>query len=160
MIAEYGGLSAVMPVYATVFLIITMSSIGLPALNGFIGEFTILVGRLRAQPGGGRVLAALGIVLGAAYMLWLYQRVFFGPLDQPGEPAACRTSTAASSLYLVPLVVLCFWIGLYPQARSSDVLEKPVELRGRETVDPARTPQAGGRRRLARRRRHAAAAGE
>ncbi len=107
LIAEYGGLSAVMPLYATIFLIITMSSIGLPTLNGFIGEFTILVGAFQRvwwwAPAGG-----LGIVLGAAYMLWMYQRVFFGPLtnpenkelkdlDGPRDPLSrCRWSSSAS----------------------------------------------------------------
>src|SRR5437773_994998 len=100
MISEYGGLSKQMPVYATLFMIITMSSIGLPTLNGFIGEFTILVGAFRIPNdyalnlypwlGGVRlggmfwaVCGALGIVLGAAYMLWLYQRTMFGKLDNP-----------------------------------------------------------------------------
>ncbi|HET9262037.1 MAG TPA: NADH-quinone oxidoreductase subunit M, partial [Vicinamibacterales bacterium] len=81
-IAEYGGLSKVMPVFAAVFMIMTMSSIGLPALNGFIGEFTILVGAF-ARSWWWAALAVIGIVLGAAYMLWMYQRVFFGPLDNP-----------------------------------------------------------------------------
>ena len=87
MIADFGGLGAVMPRYATVFLIITLSSIGLPALNGFVGEFTILVGAFDRQ-WWWAFWAVLGIVLGAAYMLWLYQRVFFGPLDPRGEPGA------------------------------------------------------------------------
>src|SRR6202035_582906 len=80
LIAEFGGLSAVMPLYATLFLVITMSSIGLPGLNGFVGEFTILLGAFNRQ-WWWALVGALGIVLGAAYMLWMFQRVFFGPLD-------------------------------------------------------------------------------
>src|SRR5689334_5829792 len=105
MIAEYGGLSAVMPLYATIFLIITMSSIGLPALNGFVGEFTILVGAFN-QTWWWALLAALGIVLGAAYMLWLFQRVFFGPLTN-SENRNLQDLNKRELAYLLPLVLLC-----------------------------------------------------
>ena len=81
MIAEYGGLSKTMPVYATVFMIMTLSSIGLPGLNGFIGEFAILQGAFQAAPWLA-VLATTGIILGAAYMLWLLQRAMFGPVRE------------------------------------------------------------------------------
>ncbi|HEX6863850.1 MAG TPA: NADH-quinone oxidoreductase subunit M, partial [Thermoanaerobaculia bacterium] len=124
MIAEYGGISAVMPVYATIFLIITMSSIGLPALNGFVGEFTILVGAFN-RVWWWAVFAALGIVLGAAYMLWLFQRVFFGPLTNP-ENRNLQDLNKRELLYLMPLVLLCFWIGLYPKPFFR-ILEKSVD---------------------------------
>ena len=115
-----------------------MSSIGLPALNGFVGEFTILVGAFNRN-WSGRSSRALGIVLGAAYMLWLYQRVFFGPLDNPEnqEPAGPEPPRA---LYLVPLVLLCFWIGLYPRP-FFEILEKPVEYVV-QRVDPSLVPEA------------------
>jgi len=140
LISEYGGLSSVMPVYATIFLIITMSSIGLPTLNGFIGEFTILVGAFN-RVWWWALIAALGIVLGAAYMLWMYQRVFFGPLnnskneglaDLNGRELAC----------LLPLVFLCFWIGLYPKP-FFDILEKPVDYVVTK-VDPTFAHAEGG----------------
>src|SRR5213594_1461681 len=140
MIAEYGGLSGRMPIYATLFMIITMSSIGLPALNGFIGEFTILVGafRIPAEYGftlpwlgglhiGGMfwaVCGALGIVLGAAYMLWLYQRTMFGKLDNP-ENAKLSDLNLREIMTLAPIVVCCFWIGLYPKP-FFHILSKPV----------------------------------
>ncbi len=142
MIAEYGGLSAVMPRYATIFLIITMASIGLPTLNGFVGEFTILVGAFDRN-WVWALLAAVGIVLGAAYMLWMYQRVFFGPLANPENknlPDLDRRELA----YLLPLVVLCFWIGLYPKP-FFDVMAKPVEQIV-QVVDPAYREAVAGAR--------------
>jgi NADH-quinone oxidoreductase subunit M len=113
MIADYGGLSGVMPVYATLFMIILLASIGLPTLNGFIGEFTILQGAFLADWRWAAV-GALGIVLGAAYMLWLYQRVFFGEMKHE-ENKALEDLNVREILTLVPLIVLCFWIGLYPK---------------------------------------------
>jgi len=140
MISEYGGLSKQMPKFATLFMIVTMSSIGLPVLNGFIGEFTILAGAfdIPAEYGftlswlggvhiGGKfwvACAVLGIVLGAAYMLWLYQRTMFGRLDNP-ENAKLKDLDFREMATLVPLVVLCFWIGLYPKPFFR-ILDRPV----------------------------------
>jgi NADH-quinone oxidoreductase subunit M len=132
LISEYGGISSVMPIYATIFLIITMSSIGLPTLNGFVGEFTILVGAFQRTWWWG-LMAAIGIVLGAAYMLWMYQRVFFGPLTNP-ENKDLKDLTGREILYLAPLVVLCFWIGLYPRPFFR-ILEKPINYVAAK-VDP------------------------
>jgi NADH-quinone oxidoreductase subunit M len=112
MIADLGGISNVMPVYATLFMIVTLSSIGLPMLNGFIGEFLILVGAFKFNKlyAG---LAAIGIVLGAAYMLWLYQRAMFGKCENP-ENQVLKDLNAREIWTLVPIVVFCFWIGIYP----------------------------------------------
>jgi NADH-quinone oxidoreductase subunit M len=111
-ISEYGGLSKVMPVFATVFLIMTMSSIGLPALNGFIGEILILQGLFVANKMWAAV-AASGIVLGAAYMLWLYQRTMFGKIENPKNEHLPDLSLRELATF-VPLIILAFWIGLYP----------------------------------------------
>jgi NADH-quinone oxidoreductase subunit M len=111
-IAEYGGLSKVMPVFATVFLIMTLSSIGLPVLNGFIGELLILQGVYPVS----RVwtaVAASGIVLGAAYMLWLYQRTMFGRIERPENEAMPDLSRRELATF-APLIVLAVWIGVYP----------------------------------------------
>ncbi len=111
-IAEYGGLSKIMPVYAAVFLLMTMSSIGLPTLNGFIGEILILQGVFVVNKIWAAVAAA-GIVLGAAYMLWLYQRTMFGKIDNPKNERLPDLSLREFATF-APLIVLAVWIGLYP----------------------------------------------
>jgi NADH-quinone oxidoreductase subunit M len=111
-IAEYGGLSKVMPVFAAVFMIMTMSSIGLPALNGFIGELLILQGVFPVSKAWAAV-AVSGIVLGAAYMLWLYQRTMFGKIDNPANAGLKDLGVRELATFL-PLIGLAFWIGLYP----------------------------------------------
>jgi NADH-quinone oxidoreductase subunit M len=113
MISEYGGLAKVMPIYAMLFMVITMASIGLPTLNGFIGEFTILIGAFQHSTWWA-VFAATGIVLGAGYMLWLYQRVFFGEVTVEANKGL-KDANLREQWTLIPLIVLCFWIGLYPK---------------------------------------------
>jgi len=122
-IAQFGGLSTVMPIYATVFLIMTMSSIGLPLLNGFIGEFTIMMGALQSNIWWA-VAGGAGIVLGAAYMLWLYQRTMFGKNENPANQKLLDLNLRELAT-LVPLIIVAFWIGLYP-APFFKVLDKPV----------------------------------
>jgi len=111
-ISEYGGLSKVMPVYAAVFLIMTLSSIGLPALNGFIGEFLILQGVFVASKVWA-AFAASGVVLGAAYMLYLYQRTMFGKVENPKNERLLDLSHREFATF-APLLILAVWMGLYP----------------------------------------------
>jgi NADH-quinone oxidoreductase subunit M len=132
-IADYGGLARQMPMYATLFLIAALSSMGLPALNGFIGEFTILLGVANRNIWWA-VFAAIGIVLGAAYLLWLYQRVFWGPLDNPANRTV-RDLNRRELAMLVALSAVMVWIGIYPKP-IFEVIEKPVEYVVRK-VDPA-----------------------
>jgi NADH-quinone oxidoreductase subunit M len=111
-ISEYGGLSKVMPVYAAIFLVMTMSSIGLPTLNGFIGELLILQGAFVAN----KVWAAFagsGVVLGAAYMLYLYQRTMFGKIENPKNERLLDLSQREFATF-APLLVLAVWMGIYP----------------------------------------------
>src|SRR5438128_1044157 len=111
-ISEYGGLSKVMPVFAAIFLIMTMSSIGLPTLNGFIGEFLILQGVFVASKVWA-AFAASGIVLGAAYMLYLYQRTMFGRIENPKNVSLMDLNHREFATF-VPLIILAVWMGLYP----------------------------------------------
>jgi NADH-quinone oxidoreductase subunit M len=122
-ISEFGGLAHVMPVYATFTLIIFLASMGLPLLNGFIGEFLILQGAYSANPVWA-YWAVSGVVLGAAYLLWLYQRVFWGKITNP-ENQHLSDLSARELTTLVPLVALCFWIGIYPKPFLR-YLEKPL----------------------------------
>jgi NADH-quinone oxidoreductase subunit M len=124
MIADYGGLAKQMPMYATLFLIAALSSMGLPALNGFVGEFTILLGVANRNLWWA-VFAAIGIVLGAAYLLWLYQRVFWGPLDNPANRNLRDLNRRELGL-LVALTACMVWIGIYPKP-IFDMIDKPVE---------------------------------
>src|SRR5712691_10971283 len=123
-IADYGGLAKQMPMFATLFLIAALSSMGLPALNGFIGEFTILLGAANRNIWWA-VFAATGIVLGAAYLLWLYQRVFWGPLDNPANRNIRDLNRRELGL-LVALSACMVWIGIYPKP-IFDMIDKPVE---------------------------------
>jgi NADH-quinone oxidoreductase subunit M len=139
-IADYGGLAAKLPVLSFFMMVLTLSSIGLPGLNGFVGEFLILLGGIeRAWLGSAgaealplkiiSVLAVTGVVLGAWYMLWMYQRIFFGPLKEPKlsqHHAEVRDLSAREMSALVPLIVFIVWIGVYPRFfldRMSPTLE-------------------------------------
>jgi len=122
-ISEYGGISNVMPVYATITMIMFLSSMGLPLLNGFVGEFTILQGAFVAN-WKWAAWAAPGVVLAAAYLLWLYQRVFFGTVTNP-KNEKLHDLTPREMLTFAPLVICAFWIGLYPKP-FFQILETPV----------------------------------
>src|ERR1700737_4463557 len=122
-ISEYGGISNVMPVYATITMIMFLSSMGLPLLNGFVGEFTILQGTFMENWKWG-AWAVPGVVLAAAYLLWLYQRVFFGQVTNP-KNEKLHDLTPREVLTFVPLIIMAFWIGLYPKP-FFQILEQPV----------------------------------
>jgi NADH-quinone oxidoreductase subunit M len=113
MIADFGGLSKVMPVFAVIFMIVTLSSIGLPGTNGFVGEFLILLGAFRFKTAYG-VAAATGVILGAAYMLWMFQRVMFGEIKNP-ENMKLKDLNKREIAIMVPMVLLIFVMGIYPK---------------------------------------------
>jgi len=122
-VAEFGGLSHVMPGYAAVFLSMVMTAIGLPLLCVFISEFLSLRGAFEANPMWA-AWGALGIILNAGYMLWLYQRMFFGTIDNPKNEKLIDLSTR-EWIYMTPLVIMSLWIGVYPKAFLS-YIERPV----------------------------------
>lgn len=110
-IAAYGGLASTMPVFAGFFLLFTLAAVGLPGTNGFVGEFLILLGGFERAPWVS-VVSASGLILGAWYMLWLYQRIFFNEVKE--KMHGLLQLNLREILTLVPMVLLIFWIGLYP----------------------------------------------
>jgi len=136
LISEFGGLATPMPSFAALYLIITLSSLGMPLLNGFIGEFTILQGAFEVNRAWA-AWASLGIVLGAAYLLWLYQRVMFGNVTHEVNKTLPDLNFREYAV-LLPLVVIAFWMGIYPKPFFA-VIEKPVE-RIIEQVNPGFFP--------------------
>lgn len=118
---EFGGLWKVMPVYAVITLIVSLSSMGLPGLNGFVGEFTILLGAWGAGQAGGALgsvwfagLAAVGVILAAVYILYMFQKLFLGPVTNK-KNEGLKDLNLRELAIIVPLLVLIFWIGLYPK---------------------------------------------
>jgi NADH-quinone oxidoreductase subunit M len=114
LISEFGGLWAVIPAFSTLFLISVLSSVGLPGLNGFVGEFLILVGAFQVN----RTLAAFatsGIIFAAVYLLWMYQRVIFGEVTH-AENRTLRDLNAREWALMLPIMVFIVWIGVYPTA--------------------------------------------
>ncbi len=110
-LADFGGLAKTMPIYATLFMIITLSSIGLPGLNGFVGEFLVLLGTFQTHPIAS-IFAAMGVVLGAVYMLTMYRHVFFGP-ENPRWKDLPDVSPR-ELVTLLPLVALAVLLGVMP----------------------------------------------
>jgi NADH-quinone oxidoreductase subunit M len=124
LISDFGGLATPMPNFAAVYLIVSLSSLGMPLLNGFIGEFTILQGAFQVNKAWA-AWGSLGVVLGAAYLLWLYQRVMFGPVTQFANENLPDLNLREMAT-LIPLVFLAFWIGIYPKPFFA-LIDKPVE---------------------------------
>ena len=113
----FGGLWKVMPVYGALTLIVALSSMGLPGLNGFVGEFTILLGAFGSQAIGSpwyAGLAAVGVILAAIYILFMFQKMFLGPLDKD-ENKKLKDLNWREVVTLAPIIVFIFWIGLYPK---------------------------------------------
>jgi NADH-quinone oxidoreductase subunit M len=111
-ISEFGGIAEILPWFAAFFLIICLSSLGLPGLNGFIGEFLILLGAFRVHPKV-TALAATGVILAAVYLLWMYQRVMFGPVTNE-KNRGLRDLSPREFWTLVPVLLMILWLGIYP----------------------------------------------
>ena len=130
-IAELGGLQKVAPVFAAAFTLVMLSSIGLPGLNGFVGEFLTLIGAFVASPWIASI-AASGVILAALYLLWAYQRVFHGPVE--GENAEMPDLKVSEGLILLPMLVLIVFLGVYPKPMleriepSVDALISHIEI--------------------------------
>jgi NADH-quinone oxidoreductase subunit M len=111
-LAAFGGLWKVVPTYSVALLLVMLASAGLPGLNGFVGEFLILVGSFRTLPWATTV-ATSGLVLGALYLLWMYQRMIFGPVVHE-ENRALTDLSGRELAVITPVIALCILMGLYP----------------------------------------------
>lgn len=152
-ISDFGGVAKVMPVFATFFMIVTLSSIGLPGLNGFVGEFLILVGSFSSmflQSYAFAAFSASGVIFAAVYMLWMYQRVMLGPVREGGVYHGHKLTdlNAREILSLVPIVIFIVWIGVYPSTfltKSAplvkEVVQKMEAVKQGIQIKMAETPQ-------------------
>ena len=135
-ISDFGGVAKLMPVFASFLMIISLSSIGLPGLNGFVGEFLILLGSFNSTLLGSHAFAAfaaLGVIFSAVYLLWMYQRVMLGPVREGGlyNGHTLTDLTKREIATLVPIVLFVVWIGVYPGtflSKSAEVAKRTVQL--------------------------------
>src|SRR5581483_75085 len=135
-ISEFGGLWHSVPIFAGVFMVVMLSSIGLPGLNGFVGEFLILLGTYLSQSLAA-ALGVLGLILGALYMLYAYERVMFGPIKKAVN-ATIRDLGAREIAVLAPLIALMLFMGLYPRPLLSRMEPSVNAVLGRVRVAQAR----------------------
>jgi NADH-quinone oxidoreductase subunit M len=129
LITDFGGLWKVLPVYSVIFMVVMLSSIGLPGTNGFIGEFLVLLGAFKHEVWWA-VLAATGVILSACYMLWMFQRVVFGPVTHE-ENRKLSDLSFRERLVFAPLLVFIFWMGVAPQPfldRMQPALDRVLQL--------------------------------
>ncbi|SNB47600.1 NADH-quinone oxidoreductase subunit M [Geobacter sp. DSM 9736] len=145
LIADFGGLSKQMPIFATIFMIVTLSSIGLPGTNGFVGEFLVLIGAYESNLRWYAIIATSGVILSAVYMLWMFQRVMFGELNNPKNQKLTDLNSREIAI-MVPLLVLIFVMGVYPNpfidrmAPSIDKMIQQSKAKKVALVAPPATP--------------------
>jgi NADH-quinone oxidoreductase subunit M len=143
LIADNVGLAKPMPQYATLLVIFALSSLGLPGTNSFVGEFLVLIGTFLWSKAA-TALASLGIILAAAYLLYMVQRVAFG-VPLPHQLPKLKDLSAREFVTLVPLVLLVFWIGIFPNpfvSRMHSSVTKTLEIMARTKVAPLSHPSA------------------
>ncbi len=142
-ISDFGGLAKVMPLMSIFLFIVSLSSIGLPGLNGFIGEFLILAGSFHSEflSHWFAVIAASGVIFAAVYLLWMYQRVIFGTLSNPANQHLSDLS-AREIAVLVPVLVFIVWIGVFPQTflKSSAAATKQIVTQVQSRLSPSLNP--------------------
>jgi len=142
LITDFGGLSKQMPVFATIFMIVTLSSIGLPGTNGFVGEFLVLIGAFESSLRWYAIIASSGVILSAVYMLWMFQRVMFGELNNP-KNQVLKDLNGREIAIMVPLIVLIFVMGVYPTPfidKMNPAIDRMITLAKTKTA--ARLQQA------------------
>jgi NADH-quinone oxidoreductase subunit M len=152
LITDFGGLSKQMPVFATIFMIVTFSSIGLPGTNGFVGEFLVLIGAFESELRWWTIIASSGVILSAVYMLWMFQRVMFGELDNPKNQKLSDLNAREIGI-MVPLIIMIFVMGIYPKPfidKMDPAIKKlvsqvrPVSMNAKKMPEAAPAAMPGG----------------
>jgi len=152
LITEFGGVATKMPIFATIFMIVTFSSIGLPGTNGFVGEFLALMGAFQSSLRWYAVFATTGVILAAVYMLWVYQRVMFGKVTNP-ENEKLKDLSVREIVIMLPLLLFIFWIGVAPNtflSKMNPAMEQMLVQMGADKVavvemhQPEAAGHAGG----------------
>ncbi len=145
LIADYGGIAKVVPLYAAMLTIVALSSIGLPGTNGFISEFLVMVGSFKTVPIA-TTISAIGVILAAAYLLWAIQRILYNPLDKPANASLTDLNWREIGL-LAPLLFVILWMGVYPKP-VLDRMEASVgrfveQVEGKAARQSAAMPMGG-----------------
>jgi NADH-quinone oxidoreductase subunit M len=143
LIADYGGIAKVVPLFAALLTFVSLSSIGLPGLNGFIGEFLVLIGSYRTYPVLS-IIATTGVIFAAAYLLWALQRILFNALDKPVNAHVPDLNWREIGL-MVPLLVAILWLGIYPKP-VLDRMQGSVERVVQQVEQGASVTRTGGAR--------------
>jgi len=138
LITDFGGLSKQMPIFAVIFMIVTLSSVGLPGTNGFVGEFLILVGAFESSLRWWAVIASSGVIFAAVYMLWMFQRVMFGELDNPKNQVLEDLNLREIAI-MVPLIVLIFVMGVYPNPFIEKMTPSVKKVIAKARIEPVAT---------------------
>lgn len=138
LITDFGGLSKQMPIFATVFMIITLSSVALPGTNGFVGEFLILVGGFESSLRWWTIIASSGVIFAAVYMLWMFQRVMFGELDNP-KNQKLQDLNAREIIIMLPLLVMVFVLGVYPNPFIEKMTPSIKKIIAHTRIEPVTT---------------------
>lgn len=144
LIADFGGLSKQMPIFATIFMVVTSSSIGLPGTNGFVGEFLVLIGAYESNLRWFAVIATSGVILSAVYMLWMFQRVMFGELNNPKNQKLLDLNAREITI-MVPLLIMIFVMGVYPNPfieKMSPAIDRVIQLSKTKKVAMVAPPVA------------------
>ncbi len=138
LITDFGGLSKQMPVFAVIFMIVTLSSVALPGTNGFVGEFLILVGGFESSLRWWTIVASSGVIFAAVYMLWMFQRVMFGELDNPKNQALLDLNAREIAI-MIPLLVMIFVLGVYPNPFIEKMTPSIKKVIAHTRIEPVTT---------------------
>jgi len=138
LITDFGGLSKQMPIFAVIFMIVTLSSVALPGTNGFVGEFLILVGGFESSLRWWTIVASSGVIFAAVYMLWMFQRVMFGELDNPKNQALLDLNAREIAI-MVPLLVMIFVLGVYPNPFIEKMTPSIKKVIAHTRIEPVTT---------------------